>query len=384
VSDLAPTPEELAAFHSRNGRGEPPEPFTIYSADDLAHLPPPSYLVADYVIARGHSVLYGGPGAYKSFLALAWSLSIASGIDWCDHAVEPGAVLYIAAEGFSGLLRRVDAWCEENEQPRPPRIHFLPEVVNFLDAHDMERAHVTIDSMPEPPVLIVRDTVARTMPGGEENSAKDVGRFIAEGAKLAQHSQGGLLDLHHVTVEGNRERGSSALRGAADAMHLLKIDGADRLLEVTKMKDAEPTRPLRLGAAQVADSLVLRRESNRTGLGPHERQILDSLSRIHGQAETSTTRLQVTCEEEYGLSAASFYRARTVLVEGDYVRIVQEGRNVYNALSKAGRDALLSTTSNHSHESRPTTLTHPPGFRPGSDSGRGRGSDSDGSTETAL
>jgi hypothetical protein len=361
--------DRLEATLGQNGTGPAVAPFTVYSADALADLPAPSYLVHNYVVARALTVLYGGPGVYKSFVALDWALCIATGIPWGEHAVQPGAVLYIAAEGFSGLLRRVDAWCEEHEQPRPPSIHFLPEVVNLLDVQDLERAYATIDSLPERPVLTVIDTLARAMPGGEENSAKDMGKVIDEARRLALYADGASLAIHHTGVEGNRERGSSTLRGAADAMHLLKLDGADRLLEVTKMKDAEPTGPLRLSAAKVRDSLVLRRESSRTGLGLHERQILAALSQMHGGDETSTTRLQQTCEEEYGLSKASFYRARSLLVEGGFIHKVSERRNVYNALSPAGRDALLSTALNGSHETRPTTLTVPGSIDPDDGSG---------------
>jgi RecA-family ATPase len=370
------TDADRAEFAALNGR-PPAEPFQVYTADDLAHLPPPSYLVHDYVVARALTVLYGGPGVYKSFLALDWALCIASGIPWGHKAVQEGTVLYIAAEGFSGLLRRVDAWCSEHELPRPDRIRFLPEVVNLLDPHDLERAKATIDSLPEPPVLTVIDTLARAMPGGEENSAKDMGKVIDEARKLALLADGAALALHHTGVEGNRERGSSSLRGAADAMHLLKLDGADRLLEVTKMKDAEPVAPLRLSAAKVQESLVLRRETNRTGFGLHETQILTSLSQMHGDAETSTTRLQETCETEYGLSKASFYRSRTLLVRGGFVVLVQEGRNVYNALTDAGRSALVSTGLNQSHETSPIGLTTPGVFSPGDETGPGTELDAD-------
>ena len=48
----------------------------------------------------------------KSFLALAWALCIASGKRWLDREVETGPVVYVAAEGVSGVWTRAKSEIE--------------------------------------------------------------------------------------------------------------------------------------------------------------------------------------------------------------------------------------------------------------------------------
>jgi AAA domain len=370
---VSPETDDLLAEHRattaaiearRNGTAGPVSPFETFSIDDLTRLPPPSWLIPDYLVARGNNMLYGAAGALKSFLALSWSLSIASGLPWGGRPVAQGAVLYIASEGFSGLLRRVDGWCEATGQPRPDAIRFLPEIVNFLDAHDAARARATLAEMDPPPVLVVVDTLARAAPGADENSAKDMGKLVAEIDAVRNSVGAASLSIHHVGVSGDRERGSSSLRGGADAMHLLKRDGAGLRLVCTKMKDAEPVSPLALRAVAVRDSLAIEVGAADSNLGPNERAILESLSLVHGGDETSTTRLLETC----GLPDATYYRARTLLLDGGYIAEEVEGRRHFNHLTARGREALLSTTTNSSHGTSPIAITAPGTLGPAGES----------------
>lgn len=192
------------------------DPFKTLSVDDLANLAPVDFLIDGMLPASGFSVLFGPSGVGKSFLALDWALCIATGLAWYGRETRGGAVLYIAAEGSSGLGRRVQAWQNARRQPTVGRIRFLPEAVNFLDAGHVERAKRTIAELPEPPVLVVVDTMARSMIGGDENAARDVGMFIADVDELCKASGAARLIVHHTGKNGVDERGSSALRGAAD------------------------------------------------------------------------------------------------------------------------------------------------------------------------
>ena len=96
------------------------------------------------------------------------------------------------------------------------------------------------------------------MVGGDENSAKDVGRFIAAVDELRSVYKCASLTVHHTGKDGEDERGSSALRGAADAMLAPKPDGAGVKLACVKQKDAAPFDPWRLHLEVVQDSCVLR------------------------------------------------------------------------------------------------------------------------------
>ena len=96
--------------------------------------------------------------------------------------------------------------------------------------------------------------MARSMIGGDENAARDVGMFIAAADELCKASGAARLIVHHTGKNGEDERGSSALRGAADLMAALKPDGAGLRLECVKAKDSEPFEPWNLHLEPLADS----------------------------------------------------------------------------------------------------------------------------------
>ena len=61
----------------------------------------------DQVLTRpSATVLVGATGTGKTFLALGFSCSIATGRDWLGHSVTPGPVLYVVGEGASGAPTR--------------------------------------------------------------------------------------------------------------------------------------------------------------------------------------------------------------------------------------------------------------------------------------
>ena len=93
----------------------------VLKLDELRELPQPDTLVSGLLDLDSLAVLYGPPKAYKSFVALDWALSVATGSWWQGRRVEPCHVLYVAAEGVSGLWARVDAWMGHNRHyvPRP-------------------------------------------------------------------------------------------------------------------------------------------------------------------------------------------------------------------------------------------------------------------------
>jgi hypothetical protein len=238
--------------HDNSGR---PDIFPLLGFDDLERLPDPPWLIDGLVPGNGLSVLYGPSGAGKSFLALDWAMSVAAGLPWFDHAIAPRIVVYIAAEGSGGLLRRATAWWRERGRPDVSRIRWLPEAVNLLEPTQVERARRTLATLPERPGLVVVDTAARTMVGGDENAAKDVGRFIASVDALREADA--ALVVHHTGKDGGSERGSSALRGAADLMVKADRDGRRVKLTCDKLKEAAEWSPLTLQLEPTAGSCVL-------------------------------------------------------------------------------------------------------------------------------
>ena len=249
----------LELGRSENGAapaGGGPEPFRLLSCDDLLDLPDPVWLI-DAVLPAGQGVIYGPPSTFKSFIALDMAMSIASGLPWQGRDLKQGHVVYVAAEGVGGLKLRTQAWRQHREWPRLDGMHFVAEAVNLLDKTTIARTAGTLEMVGAPVVLLVIDTMARSMVGGDENSARDVGLFIH--ALDCQDVMARLI-VHHTGADGERERGSTALRGASDMVaRAEREEGSARVRLVCDKppKDGEPWAPIEMRRERVASSVVL-------------------------------------------------------------------------------------------------------------------------------
>jgi len=101
-------------------------------------------------------------------------------------------------------------------------VHFITEPVNLLDSRQVFALIAMLRQVPGPLVLIVIDTLSRCMPGGDENSPKDMGAAVAAIDRLRVTFGSHALVLHHTARDTDRERGHTSLRGAADTMIALR------------------------------------------------------------------------------------------------------------------------------------------------------------------
>jgi hypothetical protein len=196
--------------------------------------------------------LYGEPESGKSFVALSMAMSIAAGHNWCDKSTKPASVLYIAAEDVVGFKQRAPAY-QLTHSIVPERIQFLGTAINLLSRGEIEELLESIKASGFMPDLIIIDTLARCLPGADENSAQAMGAAIANIDASRRPWSATVLVIHHRGKNGKLERGSSALRGAADVMIECSRTGAKGpvLLTCEKMKDAE-----RFSAGHIALQVV--------------------------------------------------------------------------------------------------------------------------------
>jgi hypothetical protein len=263
---------------------------------------PICWLVHGYFETDALAVLYGPPSKGKSFIALDIACCVATGTDFHDLKVQQGAVFYIAGEGHNGLARRLRAWEQLNGvslEGVPLYISVGPtdlgSAVNAAGVAETVRALVNATGVT--PVLIIIDTLARNF-GGDENSATDIGQFVRNvDSHLRREWNATTLIIHHSGKNVERgARGSSALKGAADAEYEVSREDEDRLIRLTprKMKDAEEPPPLafELEVIQIEDntgsmirSAALRVTSytppNTSGLGKNQQMALDILECMH-------------------------------------------------------------------------------------------------------
>lgn len=302
----------------------------LLSVNDLAALPPPEPLIDGIIMRDRLAVLWGKPGSGKSFVALDWGLSIGVGAWWMGHGVSQGRVLLIAAEGVGGLHQRVEAWKIEHQIYDIPTNQFviLPVAPNLLES---EWAAAVVElAKSEDYCLVIIDTLARVMVGGEENGTRDMGIVIEVGATIQRETGAAVLFVHHDTKEGSTMRGSSALIGAADTSIECKADGQAMVLKCEKQKDDRPFEPIRLWRESVASSCVIR---SQTAVGANSGELTASEATLRQTSWEccgtdglpSSELLKVS-----GLAHGTFYRAlKSLLNEGELVNVGSEKRPRY-------------------------------------------------------
>lgn len=304
------------------GKSEAARLLTDLEVEDLPAL---EWLVAEMIPQGSLGVLFGPPESYKTFLALYIALCVATGFEFFGREVAgTGSVVFVSGEGRSGLGARVRAWKRHRHFHGLAGLRFLLEPVALPDPSEVEDFVRLLDTLDRPPSLVVFDTLARCMAGWDENSTGDMGAAVAGMDRVRAETGATTLALHHSPHEGRRERGSTALRGAADVSIGMRAEDGIITVECAKMKDAAHFDRLYLEPLEVEDSVVLVGAKSalhlRAGeLTESQVQALHSLHLLapsHGLTATQW-------EEVSELERRTYYYARKCLVEAGYV--VQEG-----------------------------------------------------------
>ena len=190
----------------------------------------PDYLIKDLLPARSLVVLYGRPGSGKSFIALDAALHVADGRPWAGLRVRQAGVIYVAAEGKHGMRRRIVAALRHYKMP--PSLPFaLVTVAPELGRRESDADRLARDILDQVPAdfrprLVILDTLARSMVGGDETGAAGMGVFIDNAERLGGILNATVMPIHHMGKDVSQGmRGSSALLGAADAIWEIDPEG---------------------------------------------------------------------------------------------------------------------------------------------------------------
>lgn len=220
----------------------------------LDTIPEPERLIAGLLHRNNTCWVVGKAGNGKSFVTLDMAGCIGTGMVWRGHEVTQGDVLYVAAEGVSGIRRRVRSW-EEHWGRKMTGVVWLPAAVQAA-VDETWNALITISAELDPS-LIVLDTQARVTVGMEENSAQDMGLFVDRLEKLRNVTRACVLVVHHQGRNGDHARGSSAIDGAADTILQVTKDGDLVTVKTTKQKNTEEGDDITLRLMPVDTSAVL-------------------------------------------------------------------------------------------------------------------------------
>lgn len=235
-----------------------PSGLRFLSDAELDELPDPEWLVEGMLPANGLLEMFGAPGHGKTFVALDIALHVASGREWAGRKVKQGTVVYVAAEGSAGLKKRRRAWKEARRVSNIESIRYLPYAVQLNSASQVAELLGALKELPRPLVLVVIDTLARSMVGSDENLTKDVGLVVDACDRIRRETGAAVMLIHHTgRADKTHGRGSSALDGAADTIMALEKKSTGPVLSCEKQKEAEPFEPIKLSLVPSLDSLTV-------------------------------------------------------------------------------------------------------------------------------
>lgn len=168
-------------------------------------------------------VIYGQSNSGKTFWFIDLCLHIAAGWEWCGRRVEQSGIVYCVLEGGGGFRNRVAAWKDAKgvagyDMP----FAAIPSSINLLDPNAdtgalIETVRLAATGLSVPVRLIVVDTLARAMAGGNENAPDDMGAMIANADRIRNETGAAVAFVHHSGKDESKGgRGHSSREAAAD------------------------------------------------------------------------------------------------------------------------------------------------------------------------
>ncbi|MES9960246.1 MAG: helicase RepA family protein [Sedimenticola sp.] len=338
--------------------------FVLRHAGDLtSNITAPIWVIKKYIEAKSLCLLFGEPGSGKSFVALSFAYCVSTGLTWNGQKVDQGLVVYIAGEGYLGVIRRLKAL---------EIYHGTPLTDAPLVVSDSSASLIEIDSIQSvieavekavskygiPPKLIVIDTLARNFGPGNENSTEDMTQVIQYvDWYLKDKFNSSVLIVHHAGHgDKTRGRGSSVLKASLDSEYMIsKSDDVVNLI-TTKMKDADEPAPMSFEFESIdlgisdedgdpVTSAILRQKEyiapppkRNTGLGPKQKKALGILSLLcmQNKLEIDGDSHRVTLDdwrsrlEKEGVTNSrqglfkikdSLLKRKVIKIDGNYVEV---------------------------------------------------------------
>jgi hypothetical protein len=221
--------------------------FIFEKIGDLRNLPPAQWLVKDWIPEGSTGIFYGKWAAGKSFIGFDLALHLAYGMqDWHGASLpgEPCDVLVIAREGHQGFVNRVDAFkAHHGLVDDDPHITFMRGSVSFMRDDDFAGLCAAIKADGTPYKMVIVDTVARVLPGVDQNEQQTVTLFMERIGIIGAITGAATIGVHHQNKTGAM-MGSVFFEANSDFVFEISRDGEDGPLTsgeivCTKQKDGE-------------------------------------------------------------------------------------------------------------------------------------------------
>lgn len=207
-----------------------------WTAEDVASFNPPVEFVEGLLREGEFSAVIGPSGTGKTFFAYTLGFHVASGREFFGRKVRKRPVIYVGLEGEDGVISRNRAL--EIEYREDSLVYILTGA--FSMRTDKATLKFVVDVARETEAgLIIIDTLARAMAGGDENSAQDMGLIIEAAGAIQRATGAHVMLIHHTGKDVTKGgRGSSALKPALDLEVQVETEGSIRAATVTKSKNS--------------------------------------------------------------------------------------------------------------------------------------------------
>jgi AAA domain len=224
------------------------EPFPYSAVGKLSNETLPE-IIQGILGPQSVGVMAGVPNAGKTFLGLDLAAHVAANQPWFGRKVTGGPVLYVASEAPGSVKIRARVVVSEKFKDKPSLPLYIVTAAPALGDEvehvaECSRLLATIQAIQsdegETVRLVVIDTLASVLGGGEENSNGML--LVAKCAKyLATNTEAAVLLIHHPNKgDATSLRGHSSLSGAVDTIISISSDEATgiRTATLTKSRDS--------------------------------------------------------------------------------------------------------------------------------------------------
>lgn len=302
------------------------------------------YALVKGLIAVGSLVVvFGESNSGKTFFALDIAVALASKRAWRGRKTQGGLVIYIAGEGVQGVVVRVAANRQRELLSAGAPLAIVTRAADLLnpsgDIDDLLKLIKDAESQSgEKCVLIVVDTLARAMPGGNENDAQPMGAVIANSDRLRNEIGAAVLLIHHAGKDATKgARGHSSLRAAVDTEILVEGRDGVRTATVVKQRDLPSGDVFTFELEQVVighdedqqpvSTCIVRHEMDAAAsarpqpLGKWQKTLLKSLEARHASSSDAVWTIADlrTIARELGATKSSAYDAANWLATSPFM-----------------------------------------------------------------
>ena len=218
---------------------KPKSKFEVIQVNAFAAGPQPEWIIKAVIPAATIGVCFAESGGGKSFAVFDMGMSVARGVPWNGQRVRQGRVVYVAAEGADGVRKRAQAYAQHHGVSLPDVPFGVIAGRPDLIKDDHKALAEAVNAWGGADLLII-DTLAQSMAGGDENSGEDMGKVLVHCQLLHSLTNAMVLLIHHSGKDASKgARGWSGLKAAMDCELEITRNGEQRSLRVSKQKDGE-------------------------------------------------------------------------------------------------------------------------------------------------